>query len=370
MTRLRIFVQGLIFALIVCSCSIEINQTAQVSPSPAIEQNPAAVATGSLPTTQIPVTWSHLNLTGKLLYISSRNNDNLIVSNIQILDLMAGDISTLFSVSDGWIYYATLSPDGKILGMSYAPPAPANTPSTRMLYLLPLDAPTEPQPLFTPPTADDRYIQVEWSPDGRYIYFVHYDNKIRLPGLLDPVYDISRMKYPDGQPEEIATNAFWPRISSDSSGLVYITIDSDTGRNDLFLANADGSNPRQVAFTSPGTQEIIDAPIFSPDGQSILVSVPSPSRSYQPNLLERFMGIQVAKAHDVPSDWWSVPITGGASTQLTNIQTINLFASISPDQRHVASLSGDGIFVMNLDGSNLTQLVSDSGVHGTVSWIP
>jgi Tol biopolymer transport system component len=78
----------------------------------------------------------------------------------------------------------------------------------------------------------------------------------------------------------------------------------------------------------------------------------------------------VAKAHDVPSDWWSVPITGGAPTQLTNIQTINLFASISPDQQHVASLSGDGIFVMDLDGSNLTQLVSDPGVHGTVSWIP
>jgi len=26
--------------------------------------------------------------------------------------------------------------------------------------------------------------------------------------------------------------------------------------------------------------------------------------------------------------------------------------------------------VMDPDGSNLTQLVSDPGVHGTVSWIP
>jgi Tol biopolymer transport system component len=346
------------------------DQTAQVSPSPAIEEIPAAVPTDSLPTTQVPVTWSHLNLTGKLVYISSRNNGNLVVSNIHMLDLVTGDISTLFSVSDAWIYYATLSPDGKTVVMSYAPPAPANTPSTRMLYLLALDAAIEPQPLFTPPTVDERYTQVEWSPDGMYIYFVHYDNKSRLPGLLDPVYDISRMKYPDGSPEKIATNAFWPRISSDSSRLVYITIDPDTGRNDLFLADADGSNPRQVAFAGPWTQEIIDAPIFSPDGGSILFSVPSPARSYQPNLWERFMGIQVAKAHDVPSDWWSVPIAGGAPTQLTSIQTINLFASISPDQEHIASMSGDGLFVMDLDGSNLTQLVLDPGVHGTVSWIP
>jgi hypothetical protein len=26
--------------------------------------------------------------------------------------------------------------------------------------------------------------------------------------------------------------------------------------------------------------------------------------------------------------------------------------------------------VMDLDGSNLTQLISDPGVHGTVRWIP
>ena len=81
------------------------------------------------------------------------------------------------------------------------------------------------------------------------------------------------------------------------------------------------------------------------------------------------MGIQVAKAHNVPSDWWSVPVTGGVPAQLTNIQTINLFASISPDEKHIVSVSGDGLFVMDLEGSNLTQLVTDSGVHGTVSWI-
>jgi Tol biopolymer transport system component len=370
MIRLHFLVREFIFALIVCSCSIEINQTIQVPPSQAIEEIPPAVGTDSLPTTQIPVTWSHLNLKGKLVYISSRNNEDQVVSNIQMLDLTTGDISTLFSLSDVWIYYAALSPDAKILVMSYAPPAPANTPSARILYVLPLDSATEPQPLFAPPTPDDRYTQAEWSPDGMYIYFVHYDNKIRPPGQLDPMYDIFRMRYPDGQPEKIATNAFWPRISPDSSRLVYIAIDPDTGRNDLFVADADGSSPRQVVFSGPSTQEILDAPIFSPDGGSILVSVPSPTQSYQPNLLERFMGIQVAKAHDIPSDWWSVPITGGTPTQLTNIQTINLFASISPDQQHLASVSGDGLFVMDLDGSNLTQLVSDPGVHGTVSWIP
>jgi Tol biopolymer transport system component len=82
------------------------------------------------------------------------------------------------------------------------------------------------------------------------------------------------------------------------------------------------------------------------------------------------MGIQVARAHSIPSDWWSVPVTGGVPTRLTQIQTINLFASVSPDKKHIASVNGEGIFVMDLEGSNLTRLLFDPGVSGTVSWIP
>jgi Tol biopolymer transport system component len=140
--------------------------------------------------------------------------------------------------------------------------------------------------------------------------------------------------------------------------------------NELFIANPDGRNSQPVNLSGRQPPEIIDAPLFSPDGQFILFSAPEPSQSYKPSFFERLVRIQVAKAHDVPSDWWSVPVTGGAPTRLTNLQTINLFASVSPDQNYIASLSGDGIFVMDLNGSNLTQLVIDQRVHGTVSWIP
>jgi len=47
-----------------------------------------------------------------------------------------------------------------------------------------------------------------------------------------------------------------------------------------------------------------------------------------------------------------------------------LFASISPNHQHIASFSSDGVFVMDLDGSNLTMLVPNmAGISGTVSWI-
>jgi Tol biopolymer transport system component len=378
MIKARLLPRLLIFALVISSCSIEINQQPVATPTPLIEVNPTISATALFPTTHVPITWSQLNLTGRLIYISSTMEGDATIANIQMLDLVIGNITTIFNAQPGaWIYYATISPDAKRLVMSYAPPSQSNSPSSRSLYIMSLDQPNSPQSLFTPPTADDHYTQAEWSPDGEYIYYVHYNSNNRLKDLLDPVYDISRIRYPDGQPEKIADNALWLRISSDSSKLVYTSIlpvsgsiDPASGKNELFQANSDGSDAQKVTLSGPVTLDIIDAPIFSPDGQSILFSAPEPTQAYRPNWFEKLAGIQVAKAHSIPSDWWSVPNTGGIPTRLTNIQTINLFASISPDKKYIASVSGDGLFVMDLDGSGLTQLISDTGVHGTVSWMP
>jgi Tol biopolymer transport system component len=367
MMKTQFLYRILICTFLLCSCTVEVNQTMEAA-TPALI--PTTASTSIFPVTQVSVTWSHLNLTGKLVYLSSTMEGGKLTGNVQMLDLVTGQAGTIFSLPSGWTYYATISPDAKTLVMSYAPPSQSNSSPGRSLYVIPLDASTEVQPLFTQPTPDDHYTQVEWSPDGEYLYYVHYNSQMQPAGQLDPVYDILRMRYPDGQPEKIADHAFWPRVSSDSSKLVYIFVDPDTARNELFVANADGSDPQRVGLSVPQPLEIIDAPIFSPDGQSILFSAPQPSQSYQPNFFERLMGIQVARAHSIPSDWWSVPVTGGVPTQLTNIQTVNLFASISQDRKHIASLSAEGIFVMDLDGSNLTQLVVDSSVHGTVSWIP
>jgi Tol biopolymer transport system component len=367
MLKTSLVFRGLIYAFMICSCSIEVDQ-ARPTATPTILA--ATESTSSFPITQVPVTWAHLNLTGKLVYLSSTTEDEQLTSTVQMLDLVSGTVATILSTPGGWAYYATLSPDEKLLVMSYVPPKQSNSSAGRNLYVIPLDASTEAQPLFAPPTPDDHYIQVEWAPDGKYLYFVHYNSQIRMAGQLDPVYDIFRMRYPDGEPEKIADHAFWLRVSPDSSRLVYIYVDPETAKNELFVANADGSDPQRVELSGPQILEILDAPIFSPDGGSILFSAPEPTQSYQPNLFERVLGIQIARAHDVPSDWWSVPVTGGVPTRLTQLQTINLFASLSPDQKYIASLSGEGLFVMDLSGSNLTQLISDSGVHGTVSWIP
>jgi Tol biopolymer transport system component len=354
-------------------CSIDVAQPAVSTPFVAASPTSPVSAdntTPSLAGTTVPVTWASLNLTGHLVYASASLTDVTPI-NIQTLDLITGEIKTIFTTTgDAWVYYMTVSPDGKQLIMSYAPPSGGPVLPSRALYTMPLDGTTLPQPLFQPPTPDDHYIHVEWSPDGRYIYYVHYNNKDRAQGEPYPSYELFRMEYPDGQPEKIADKAFWPRISSDSTKLVYVSLDPVSGTNELFMANTDGSDPKKITLSGPSIPGIIDAPVFSPDGNSILFSAPPPPQAYQPSWLDTLMSVQIAKAHAIPSDWWSVPVTGGEITRLTQIQTINLFASISPDKSRIASVSGEGLFVMGWDGSNITQLLFNPGISGTVSWLP
>jgi Tol biopolymer transport system component len=360
-------------SLIVAGCTMEIEQPQIETPVAQVNTpGPLASATDSLPTTQIPVTWASLNLTGSLVYTAASKKEDTTALSMEVLDLVTGETKTIFTtISYAWIYYAAVSPDGAQAIISYSPPSQVSSGAETSLYVMPLDGTKPPQILFTPPTPDDRYIQVELSPDGKYIYYVHY-NQNETPGQFYQTYHIFRMAYPDGKPEKILDQAFWPRISPDSSKIVYVSLDPAIGINELFLANTDGSNPQKIVLSGSSVPEIIDAPIFSPDGKSILFSAPDPGQSsYEPNWFDKLTGVQIVKAHNVPSDWWLVPITGGELVRLTQIQVTRLFADISPDQKHIFSASGNSIFVMDPDGSDLTYLISPiGGIAGTVRWIP
>ena len=380
----------LMIGLTLSSCTIDLSQSSEIVPpqatatlslaspalaTPSLESPPDLNPVNTSPaiiSTSIPVTWSALDLTGSLIYISPPvAGKGSFFNSIRKLDLLTGEIRTIFTTTgNDWIYFLSVSPDADQLIMSYLPAAEAGTLPNRALYQLPLDGTAPPQLLFSAPTPEDHYIHAEWSPDGKYIYYSHLNYTIRLANGIDPVYDIFRMSYPEGQSEKIVDYAFWPRISSDSTRLVYVAIDPETAKNELYVANADGSDARRIVLSGSSVPNIIDAPVFSPDGSSIIFSAPPPVQAYRPTWWDKLMGVQVAKAHEIPSDWWSVPVEGGTPTQLTQLQTIRLFASLSPDGRHIASLSGEGIFVMDQMGLNLTQLLFEPGVAGTVSWVP
>lgn len=343
----------------------------------AINPTTSKLGNPSLPSTTIPVTWGDLHLTGKLVFMNTVQTQNFPVMSIQALDLANGELTTIFQApTGGWIDFVSVSPDSKQLIMAYLPPGANSDPKStgqQNLYTLSLDGSQPPELLFSPPSSGDEYHQPVWSPDGKYIYFSHvnFQAPITIPGQHYPVYEIFRMAYPGGQPVKLADQAYWPRLSSDGTQLAYITLNPVDGSNQLFVANSDGSGANQVAITSLDERPIIDAPLFTPDNQLILYSAVTLMKASQPTWIEKLLGVTVASAHTVPSDWWSVPVDGGTPIQLTHMATVGLFASFSPDKKHIVSYSGNGIFLMNSDGTGLTMLINGaSGQPGTVNWVP
>lgn len=135
--------------------------------------------------------------------------------------------------------------------------------------------------------------------------------------LATVCYTIERLKYPDGQPEVVATNAFWPALSPDGSAV--------------------GEGPAQ------------------------------------PTLFDQWFGVQTVYAeplaHGVPSDWWRISVAGGAPTRLSRIYDSGLFGDYAPDGQHIAFISATGVYVMSPEGGSVNPL---AGLHafGSVEWIP
>ena len=363
--RILIFLLPLTLA----ACSIAIPVPSQ-SPQNAPEVNPTLPGgePGQLnrnngTTAATPPPWSGLGLSGRLILILQDSNGYAIVS----LDLITGNITQIFQADQGALLSSALvSPDGKQILLTYAPPATLQSQITyTSLYLMPVDGSAPPQPLFGAPSDTDAYFAPTWAPDGKSIYTSHY-HKGSDPSGSGDIFTIDQVML-DGQAHSVIQDAQWPRISPDGKHLSYVTEFSTNGQNDLYQATIDGQNISPAI--KPGTFLAIDDHFYTPNGQSIIFSAVNPqTSSAPPSLLDRLFGITVASAHNIPSDWYEVPAAGGAITRLTNLGNMGMYATVSPDHNWMAFISATGIYVMKLDGTNLTQLVT-LYANGTVDWI-
>ncbi|HEX9013738.1 MAG TPA: hypothetical protein VF813_09490, partial [Anaerolineaceae bacterium] len=257
---------------------------------------------------------------------------------------------------------ALLSPDGKQLLLAYAPPPTAqNQLVYTALYLLPADGTGKPRPLLAATTAKDAFFAPSWSPDGKLIYTSHFH---RGNDTTPDRFTIDQITL-DGQLKQLIPDAEWPALSPDGKEIAYVSAAPDRP-NVLYLAGGDGSNPHPAL---PVTRfPAVDDHFYAPDGKSVIFSAVNPAQpAAQPTFLERLLGVEVVSAHNVPSDWYAVGLESGKIDRLTNLNDTGLYAALSPDQKRAAFIARSGIYVMNLDGTQLTQL-NDQAVTGTVSW--
>lgn len=288
------------------------------------------------------------------------------------LDVATGEETVLFEPPENaWLSEVGVSPDGEQLVLAYAPPPPEGEVQFGFtdLYLMPADGSQEPAPLLLRSDPSEAYFNVTW-PAEEFIYFSHVAPTTDDLGTVIYSSQIERLSYPGGEAELLVRAASWPRLAYDGTQLAYVNNELE-----LIVAEPDGSNPTVVL--SPDVFEAVDAPLFSRDGDYLYfsaVGTPGGATAASPaNLLaslwDQLLGVRVASAHGVPSDWWRMPAGGGEPERLTDLEAIGLYADFSLDGRDMAFISSDGVFLMRPDGSDVRQLREIVAI-GTIDWVP
>lgn len=333
-----------------------------------------------VPATELhPAEWASLGLAGRLQYTLGK-------LGVEQLDLATGETHPVFvPPANTWLTSAATAPDGSRLALAYAPPPPTGVAQLgyTSLYVLPGDCAqraegctvADLQNFVVPADPHEAFFSPTWSQDGQTLIFAHF-----TPSQSDASspfrYTLERMPVATGERSLLIENAIWPTVSPNGRQLVYVWFDPVDYSNDLYIANADGTNQR--VLVDPAMFEAVDAPFFSADSQSVIFSAvgegipvtPTPAPAVW---LDNLLGVRTAHAapaaHNVPSDLWRVPVAGGPPERLTHIFDTGLFGDVSPDGQWIGFISASGVYVMRPDGSQLTRLSRVPGA-GTVEWLP
>jgi hypothetical protein len=346
----------ILLALILVACAAEVAQPTPPETQTAIpveiDAEPVAMATVVETVTveeETPAAEESAH-TGRLYYIGVINQQQHLLT----LDLASGEETSLMAVAkDAWLSEVAASPDGQRLLLAYAPSPEQNQAQYGFtaLYVMPADASAEPELLVAQEDPSESFYNISW-PLEDTIYYAHYLPTIDEMNAVLYVSQVERAQLPAAEVEVLVKDAAWPRLSNDGTRLAYVT-EADV----LMLSAADGSSPEILLGTE--TFAAVDAPLFSPDGSHLYFSAVDlpPATSLSP--LDRLMGVEVAYAHSVPSDWWRLAIDADSQLErLTTIAKIGLYGDFDDSGRNLYFVAADGVFVMGPNGQDVTQLAT------------
>ncbi|MEM7114865.1 MAG: hypothetical protein AAF614_20685 [Chloroflexota bacterium] len=296
---------------------------------------------------------------GGLLFMQTTPGQQSLVR----YDLETEAIETLFATeNNAWLSYADSAPDGSQFVLSYSPSPPDGGVQFgfTQLYLL-VNGENEPRLLIEPTKPDDIYFYPNWANNGRFITYSHV---VQGENGRDFTTTLERYELDTGEITILAENGIWARLSPDSRKIAYVFVEPNSLIRRLVVADANGGNELVVVDENDFVD--IDAPFFTPDNEWLYFSAVEHA---QTSFWEQLMGVPVASAHNVPSDWWRVPISGGELERITSISETGIAGTVLPNKQEIAFVSQTGLFTMGLDGSDLEkQLETMAG--GFAVWIP
>jgi Tol biopolymer transport system component len=138
-------------------------------------------------------------------------------------------------------------------------------------------------------TSEGTWMSVDLSPDGRWIVFDLLAHIYRVPAEGGPAQSLT-------QTSGIALN-YHPRYSPDGTLIAFIS--DRGGQNNLWVMNADGSNPRRVGVD---TATCVVEPAWMADGRGIVVRRQRPCH----------------RGSGASAGLWRYDLTTGAATELVN----------------------------------------------------
>ncbi len=299
---------------------------------------------------------------GKLIFIEIDVGDQFVSE----YDVESQEVTRLFSAPEnGWVSQIDILSDSAQLLMAYASPPPEGQIQFGYtdIYL------TAPDPTAVPALYIDKehpeglVFNPVWSPQNEYIYYSRV-----IPNSEDSTqFEIflERFEVETGQMVQIVPDGIWPAVSPDFEQISYVTVDPQSLGNSLWIANPDGTEAQMLVPEE--AFEVVDVPLFSPDGRWLYFTA-AENRETAVHWWHRLFGIQTASAHNIPSDWYRIPTSGGDFERLTTIDETGIFGDFSPDGQYIAFATFNGLYLMNPDGSGLEKIL-DVGASTSLSWI-
>jgi serine/threonine protein kinase/Tol biopolymer transport system component len=289
--------------------------------------------------------------------------------------------------STGKTVDACISPDGNYLADVI------DEGGKQSLWLRQLDVPAAGKQI-VPPT-ESQYEGLTFSRDGKYVYYVVWENNAR-----DVLYRVAVL---GDSPKKLSTEVDSPvGFSPDGQHLSFIRRRINQGETAVIIANSDGTEERTLAKRKEPSFFVAFAPAWSPDGKVIAVPVRSSAGGFHSSVAQlrlsdgvetpvssktwalvekviwlkdnRGLIITAADQTSSPFQIWHISYPDGVARRITTDLNTYVGLSLSEDFSKLLTVQSERLSSISVaagsDTSQAAQITSGASQYYGVAWTP